>query len=714
MKLENKTWKVPRILFSIFVVIILFLYFNYLYIALFPVVYGVNMKEFALNRNTYTTELFAKRGTIYDSEGNILAINTTSYTVIAYLNEKRSEGSSKLYHVADKEGTAKALAPVLGMDESYLLGLLKQEGKYQVELGPEGRGITTVKKEEIQALGLPGIDFIESVKRYYPNGDFASYILGYAKTNDETGKIEGELGIEVKFNQLLQGTNGYLKYEQDRNGYKIPDTKEERVDAVNGSNIYLTIDSSIQRFLESAVKEASAKYEPEWMFLTVMDAKTGDILGISSTPSFDPNIRNIVNYENPLVSYVYEPGSTMKAFTYLCAIDKGTYKGDETYMSGSFAFGDDIVSDFNDVGWGTISYDLGFEYSSNTAIASMINHFITKSDLQDCYKKFGFGQLTNIALPREQAGDTKFTYPIEVASAGFGQGISITPIQMLQALTIIANKGHMLTPHIIRKVVDPNTDEVLYERQVEMGEALVKEESILQIQELMHNVIYGNNYSTTGISYRIDGFDLIGKTGTAEVYNTQTNSYRGGGYIHSFAGMYPREDPQIIIYGAIKKPKSSGKAGLVEATRSVMQNIAKYRNMFSQGSTSDSIQSIEVESYLNKDVIEVKQFFEEQKVEVYVLGGGNRIIEQYPSVGSTVLSYDKVFFLTNGNDFLMPDVTGWSRIDVIRLCKLLGISYELDGYGYVVEQSVLADTQIEEGMVLKVKLEPKFSSDPPS
>ena len=460
-KKKNIEWKTPRRVFLVFLFLILVLFARYCYIALSPTINGRNMKVFAANRNTVSRVLTAKRGNIYDMSGNVLAQNVSSYTLIAYLDENRST-KTQINHVKDIDKTAKELAKVLETDEEYLKKRLekgKEEDKYQIEFGSIGKNITELKKSEIEKLNLPGIDFEESYQRYYPNGDFASYILGYAKTNEYidkngnlTSSIDGELGIEAKFDEDLKGTDGYLMYQQDRFGYKIPDTKEERIDALDGKDIYLTIDSSIQRFAETEVKNMQSKYEPEWTMLAVMDAKTGDILASASTPSFNPNLRDIKSYENPLVSNAFEPGSTMKIYTYMCAIEKGTYKGDETFKSGSIEVADAVIRDWNNTGWGTITYDKGFEYSSNVGVSSMINHFIDKDELKDCFRKYGFGSTTGIELSREVAGNLGFQYPVEVANAAFGQGITTTPIQHLKALSIIANDGIAITPHIVSKI----------------------------------------------------------------------------------------------------------------------------------------------------------------------------------------------------------------------------------------------------------------------
>lgn len=706
-KKRLKTWKFPQLVFAFFTLVIVFLYIVFAYLSLSPNILGINMDAFAKNRNTVKQTLVATRGTIYDKDGNTLALNVSSYTVIAYLSEKRSKNSSIPLHVEDPQMTAEKLAPVLNMTVEELMKLLTKDS-YQVELGPGGRGITELKKEEVEALGLPGIDFIENYKRYYPNGNFASYVLGYAKDN-ENGEIEGELGIELKYNNILKGTNGKLEYQRDRFGYKIPNTKENRIPAEDGSDIYLTIDSNIQRFLESAVKEVEEEYQPEWMMIHVMDAKTGDILGTASTPSFNPNVRDIINYENPLVSYLFEPGSTMKTFTYMCAMEKGTYKGDDTYLSGNFKIGDDTVYDWYRPGWGVITYDKGYEYSSNVGIANLLDRYISKKDLKECLTKYGFGKKTGIELSREQKGDISFTYPIEVATAGFGQGITTTAIQQLQALTMIANNGRMLKPHIIDKIVDPNNNEVTYESKVEKSEQIVSTTTVNKMRELMFNVIHGQDPGSTGYLYRIDGFNIIGKTGTAQIYDQETGAWLSGknDYIYGFTGMYPKDDPEIIIYAAMRRPTWGTSTGLAKASKDVMQSIAKYKNMFSEVTSPTTKQEYTVNNYVNKVLNDVKVELDTLGVKQVIIGNGTKVVKQYPQKGTKILSSDTVYLITNDPAPKIPSMIGWARSDAIKILELMEIAYEEEGYGYVTSQSIPAGT-VKTGETMKLTLEEKY------
>lgn len=720
-KVINKTWQKPKFIFKVFLVFILVLYVQLCYLTLSPSVYGINMKTFASKRNTVKTILQANRGTIYDKDGNPLAISVTTYTLIAYLDASRTTDENNPQHVIDKELTASKLSEVLNLSYDYILERLNQD-KYQVEFGVGGSNITELVKDEIKALELPGLAFRESTSRNYPNGDFASYIVGYAKKYNGSETINnltenltslvGELGIEAKYNELLTGQNGYLEYQKDRSGYRIPDTEEIRVDAIDGSNIYLTIDSGIQRFVEASLKELENNYNPKWAVIAVMNAKTGEILASGSNPSYNPNdLSTITNYENPLVSYAFEPGSTMKIYTYMCAIEKGTYNGNETFKSGSYQIGDDIITDYNNVGWGTITYDTGFAYSSNVGAINVVNNFINKNELRNCLENYGFGSKTGIELSRELSGSIKFNYPVEVAAASYGQGITTTPVQHLQSLSIIANGGKMVKPHIVSKIVDPNTGKTTYEADTSTSARIVKEGTALKVRELMRDVILNNGPGATGQLYRINGVDLLGKTGTAQIFSNKTGSYLTGSqdYVYSFAGMFPGDDPEIIIYAAMQQPTHRKGRGIADATTSVIQSIVKYYNMNSNDDNDeDKNQVITVSSYLNQNVDVIASELEASNIKVIRIGDGTKVAGQYPESGSKIVSGDKVFLVSDGANRKLPDINGWSRADVAALCDLLGIKVTFEGYGYVTTYSPGKDTLITNDFSLNVVLSDKY------
>lgn len=664
---------------------------------------------FIKKRNTEEDIIYPVRGTIKDTHGNILAQDVASYTVIAYLNPSRSENSKVPLHVVDVDATANRLAPYLDMDVSVLKTLLSKKA-YQVELGPGGRNLSQIQMEEIKNLNLPGIDFTSTIKRYYPNGDFASYVVGYTvNKNEEDNVVEvGQLGIEEYFNETLTGTEGYITYEKDRNGYKIANGREYKEDADDGDDIYLSIDSNIQLFTENAVKKMASDSEGEWGFMIVADAKTGAILSYATTPSFNPNEKNITNYIDPLTGYTYEPGSTMKTFSYMCAIENGKYDGNAIFNSGSIKYvasdgTETVIHDWNKVGWGNINYDYGFAMSSNVGAASLLeNKIIEKKQLSECYSKYGFGKITNFTLNREARGSIKFNYDIDAASATFGQGITVTPIQMIQALTIISNEGKMLKPYVVKKIINTDTGESDYDATVEVLDEVASSTTVDKVKKLMSSVVCNDSAKCTGSAYYMDGYPMIGKTGTAQIYDEKTGTYMKGesDYIYSFAGMYPSEDAKIIIYSAVKKPKDTTNY-VAEAVKNVVVNVSKYLNIVVDNTKSTTYK---IGNYINKDVSNVSSELTKNNMNVYILGNGKKVVNQYPNSNRELYTGSIVALLTDTYDKKMPNLLGLSYKDASNILKLMGVRYELSGSGYVKSQNIKDGEVVGDATVI-LKLE---------
>lgn len=706
MKTRNfKKWKKPQGVFKLFLVFIVVLFIQLCYLSLFTNVYGINMQAFAKNRNTYKATVKALRGNIFTADKTILAQTVSSYTVIAYLSPSRTGNSKKPLHVVDKVKTAEALSPIINMTKERILELLSQD-LYQVELGPGGRDITELKKEEIEALELPGIGFIEDTKRYYPNGDFASYIVGYAKKYEKD--MVGELGIEALYNTELNGKDGAIVQQQDRYGYKIPDTPETNIPAVDGDDIYLTIDANIQRFVENVADYMKETADPEWYTVSVMEAKTGRILGSASIPSYDPNKLNITNYENPLVSFAYEPGSVMKIFTYLCAMENGVYNGKATYKSGSIKIEDTVIYDHNKYGWGTISYDLGLERSSNVAVATMMQTTLGRDQLKKCLTVYGYGTKTGVKLPRELTGNLNFKYAVETAAASYGQGILTTPIQQLQALSIIANDGTMLKPQIIDKIVDSKTGEVIYKSEVEKVPNVASKDNVKYLRNLMYNVVNSTLPGATGRNYKIAGYDVIGKTGTAQFYNSSTGKYSGTGldYIYSFSGMFPKDDPDVIIFASMKQPKRN-RTALPQGIVRLMKDIATYRNTFNNEKTLNTSNTYVLGDYRGELTEDVKKLLKNKELNPILIGNGKYIIDQYPEKDITVLDNDNIILVTNGDEIKIPNFNGWTKKDIEAFAYKAGIEVEFEGYGYSYNQNLDVDHILEKKEKLMIKLKDK-------
>lgn len=667
----------------------------------------LTISEFTSNRNIEEDIILPERGSIYDKNGNILAQDVASYTLIAYLDSSR-DTEDKINHVVDKEKTAKALADHINTSYQRILEILNKDA-YQVEFGTGGKNLSQLEMEAIQKLNLPGIDFIKSTKRYYPNGNFASYLLGYTKTQeDKNGNkiMVGELGIEDYYNKELTGESGYITYEKDGRGNKIANSNEYKEDAIDGDNIYLTIDSNIQLFIETAVNKAQSDSKAEWVLMALMDAKTGAILGYASTPSYDPNIRNLTNYMDPLVSYTYEPGSTMKTFSYMCAIESGKYNGSDTFVSGSKTYvsarnsNDKVtIKDWNNgKGWGTITYDYGFAMSSNIGVANLLEKVITKKELIECYQKYGFGKKTGITLNGELAGDIEVTYDVEAATAGYGQGIMVSPIQLLQGMSIVANDGVMLKPYVVEKIVDSSGKTILSNERTEIGK-VVSSKTTDKIKTLLSSVVVPDATKGTGYAYYMKDYDLIGKTGTASI--VERGRYLTGlsDYIYSFAGLYPGSNPDIVIYMAIKKPRDTTNY-VAPAIKDVIINASKYLNI---DNTTSSNNEYTVGNYINKNTDEVKKIITDNKIKVVTLGTGNKITGQYPNADMVVYENNTIYLLTDNYDKTMIDFTGMSYKETKEILNMMGVEYQLSGYGYAYEQNIKPSSKIDKKVEIKFK-----------
>ena len=489
-------------------------------------------------------------------------------------------------------------------------------------------------------------------------------------------------------------------------GYKIANAREYKVDAINGSDIYLTIDNTIELFTEEELKKAANGTGASKGILVVANAKTGEILGYSSTPSFDPNERNIKNYLDPLVSYTFEPGSTMKIFSYMCAIDHGKYDGSKTYQSGSKTYtsvldkNDTItISDWNKKGWGYISYDRGFALSSNIAVASMLENFITKKELYECYQKYGFGTKTDLTLKNEATGNIEFTYDVEAATAGYGQGITITPIQMIRALTIIANDGVMLSPYVVSKITSNDINEKENSR-LELG-TYAKKSSIEKIKDLMKSVINPDSSIATGYAYYMDGYDLIGKTGTASIFDNKKGRYLDpeGEYVYSFAGMYPKNDPEIIVYMVLERPYNNSYY-MPQAIKNIITNVSKYLNITE---TENESHEYIVKDYSNKKTTEIVKELTNNSIKTIVLGEGNKIINQYPKKNTAIYENDIVILLTNNYNKEAIDFNGLSKKEVLNILNLMNVEYTIEGNGYAYEQNYNKGEIITDKIILKFK-----------
>ena len=690
----------------------LFLFFVgwFFKLAVFQTYQGQNMLAFAEEeRWKSVSTLKAERGEIYDRFGQPIAINIPSYRLVAVLKlgGERVEGKTLLPE--EFAGAAKQLATVLSMTEEDLLKRLEQNvDRGQIEFGIPGRDLSVEQKEEIEALDLPGITFVEEPKRYYPNKVFASSVVGYAQKIDQDGRIEliGEMGIEKSLNDILSESYGLYRFEKDLAGRQLISSDEWlKVEPEDGADVQLTLDHRIQQLLEKKMDELYEEYEPKHATAIVMDPKTGEIVALSDRPSFDPNTREITSYSNFSVSSRFEPGSTMKIFTLAAAINEGVFHPNELYESGSYKYGKTTFNDYNITGWGTIPMVEGVWHSSNVAFSILANERLGLSRYEDYFKAFKFDQRTGVDLPGEVNSQYNFESPMNVLITAWGQSTAVTPMQILQATSAIATDGTMKQPHVIKKVVNRETGETIRTTNPkEVGQPITAE-TAEKTREALDGVV--NSEVGTGRLYALDNYRVIGKTGTAQI--AENGKYLSGQYIHSFVGMAPKDDPELVMYIAVDRPNSdsstTGPRVMAPLFKDVMDVALRYRSVEpdKQKKTVEASTKT-VETYIGSKREEAVEQAKAAAFEPIVFGNGEAVTAQSPVKGQSYVVGERLLLKTS-ETFNMPVLKGWSLRDVKRLATLYQLNLEINGTGYVTSQSIGKGKPVKSGATLKVKLE---------
>lgn len=690
-----------------FMLIFLIIIGRFVYIAQGKEIDHHNLLEVGKKQWSQYKIVDEKRGTIYSANGRILAEDVPAYTLYAILSPKSD------HYVKDKKKTAQALAPILDMKESELLRILNRNA-YQVEFGSKGKMLTYAKKKQIDKLHLPGIGYLTESKRYYPEQTSAAYTLGFTQSNPENSQQKGVFGIEQSLDQYLTEKDGTVRYYRSLSNVPIPDEKQEIQKSKPGKNVYLTLNTSIQTVLDQAMSRVKEEYKPESMIGIVADPKTGKILAMSSRPDFNPNQRDIKKFSNAAISEPYEPGSVMKAFTVASAIDAGVYNGSATYQSGEYRTSGGTIHDWRRQGWGTITFDQGFELSSNVGMSVLTDKYLGADKLRDYLRKFGFMQKTGIDLPGERPGIVNWQWKLDKLEASFGQASAFTAIQIVQAATAIGNNGKMMRPYIVDKVVDPKTDKVILKHHPVVAGQPISASAAEQTRALMRKVVTDkkvvNGSGATGLSYDLPGYDVIGKTGTAQISSNGQYLIGKNNYVYSFLGMAPQKNPRLIVYVAVKQPELKttelGPEPVTKIVRPVMTSALQYLQVSKKETASadqHELPSLTVEDYTGTESAQTEQALKNKGINPVILGSGI-VQKQRPYPGEKLFAGNRVILSANGSK-KMPDVTGWTLADVMKLADMEQLKLSIKGEGFVSDQSIAKGSEIKPGSRLTITME---------
>ncbi|WP_125980232.1 penicillin-binding protein [Loigolactobacillus iwatensis] len=655
--------------------------------------------------------LKANRGTIFDAMGNPIAEDSTSYSIYAVIDHRYTGSNDKKLYVTNKNKVATVLSQYLPMSKKDILKTLNPQNKktFQVEFGTAGQGLSLAIKQEIENHNLRGVYFTETPARLYPNGTFASHQIGLAqqstttKAGSSTTALTGVMGIEKSYNKILSGTNGVKQVKKDSYGYQLPNTKVKQKAAKNGSDVYLTIDSRLQSYLETLLTKAQTKYDAKGFNAILMNPKTGQILAASQRPTFNPQTGASLGsfWRDTLTEDAYEPGSVMKVFTLASIIDAGKYPPNSYYTSGQVQVGGSTIHDWNTTGWGSIPYSQAFPRSSNVGFVHL-EQILGEKEWLEYIKKFKFLQSTNSGLSGESSGSIQFKSASDQAITSFGQGINVTAMQMMQGYSAIANNGKEMKPQIIDKVVNPATGKTTKYKPVTVGHP-VKKSTTKQVLQDMQDVVY-KNYGT-GAVYKIPGYRIAAKTGTAQISAGNGGGYLTGdnNYIFSVVGMAPAKNPQYVLYITMKQPQNmteSPEKILSEIFNPMMKRALEYN----QGKTTKTDQAT-MPKVSGETVSTSVSALTKAQLKLVQIGTGNTVVQQLPQAGEKVLSNQHVFVMTNGA-MTMPDMTGWSKSDVLKFAEITGKSVKISGTGYVTKQDLAAKSLLDSTKEITVTLQP--------
>ena len=649
--------------FLIVAVLLLLLTFR---VAYWQIIKGEWLTEKAIAQQTQDTPIEAKRGAIYDRNGKELATSITCYTLWARPAQVKTQ-KGKTITAEQITAIASQIAQITGRDaETVQTNLTKSTALVRI-----ASNLDKETADAVRALKLNGLELAEGTKRYYPLGNFASQLLGSVSA-DNTGRA----GIELEYDQYLAGVSGRWKKNTDLLGNELVEGAEEYHEAQDGYNVVLSLDEAIQYYVEKALEKGMEKTKAKRIMCLVMNPKTGEILGSATTPGYDPNepmdSKNVPEaqaeayekmsadekqsylislWRNPVISDTYEPGSTFKLLTSSSALEEKVIDTHTTFQcAGSFTVAGVRLHCWTRGSHGTQTIRQAIGNSCNPALAKVA----TLMGKQTFYKYlglYGITEKTGVDYPGE-AGSIMYALkdvgPVELATIGYGQSISVTPIQLLTAVNAIGNDGVLLQPHYVKALTDSD-GKVVKEFEPTIVRKVLSAKTAKEMRSIMQYVVDEGG----GGNARIAGYRVGGKTGTANKIDAGTGKY-GKDYYSSFIGMAPMDDPQVSILVVVDSPRGSYYGSMVAApiAKEILTDTLRYLNVTPTYSASEK-KAIEGNYTIVPNVIG-KPFSEA----VGIIGGKElkysrpkstqdddefTVVDQYPKAGTKVKKNSVVY-----------------------------------------------------------------------
>lgn len=548
------------VLLSIILIYFIALFIRLAYLQIFNSRTLVDRAESLWSRNL---PIEGQRGIIYDRNHDAIVENEVAPSVIVIPKQ-----------VTDVDRTSEVLAEVLEVSVEEANRHVTN-GVSIERIQPEGRKLSLEQVQAIQEANLDGVYLVNDVKRSYPYGNLLAQTIGFTGIDNQ-----GITGLEYVYNDYLMGENGVWKYFSDAKGNYLPQFSDDYAPASRGLDIELTIDLHLQEILEREFDNAVAKYDPDQMIGIIMDPNTGEILAMASRPTYDPENyqdydQEIFNRNLPIWS-TYEPGSTFKIVTFSAALEEGVMKLEDRFFDPGYAIVDGVrIRDWKAGGHGDQSMLEVIMNSCNPGFIEL-GQRLGKEKLFEYIRAYGFNEKTGVDMLGESQGiifNPDNIGNVELATSSFGQGNSVTPIQLVTAVSAAVNGGNLMQPYIVKRMLHPYTNEVLYEREPSIKRRVISEET----SETMRYALEMVGAQGSGKGAYIDGYRVGGKTGTAQ--KAKDGAYISGEYILSFVGIAPMDDPQLVVYVAIDNPKNTVQYGGVVAApiaRSILAEALPY------------------------------------------------------------------------------------------------------------------------------------------
>jgi len=647
----------------------------------------------ALPQWTLDISVTPKRGMIFDRNGKILAESISANKISAIPKEINN---------TEKGEIAKILSEILGINKEDIFKKISDHNQQEVLIAKK---VDDEKADKIRALNLSGIIISEDTKRFYPDGHLASHVLGFTGIDNQ-----GLDGIESVFDNYLRGIPGRISSPIDAIGRKMDIGEEEYYKPINGYNVVLTIDETIQHFVEKALDEAVLHSKPtKGISAIVMDPNTGEILALANRPDYDPNnpFKGSKDelfrlWRNRAISDAYEPGSVFKTITASASLEEGLVSLNEEFYCPGYT----TVAGHRINCWathGSETFVKGVQNSCNVVFITL-GQRLGVEKLYKYIHSFGFGEKTGIILPGEASGllmSEKNIGPVELATNSFGQGIAATPLQMITAVSAIANGGNLMQPQIVKSIIDTNGS-VIKEFKPKVVRNVISKKTSDTMRQILKSVVAEG----TGKAGYIEGYDVAGKTGTTE-------KYLPGKYVASFMGFAPADNPKLIVLVVVDEPNNPethfGSQLAAPVVRSILEDSLQYLKVNPKG--LKEYKKIEMPDVRNIELYEAEKLLLSKNLKYNIEGIGNIVFDQTPKPGAIISEETTVIlYLSDNNnekEVIVPDLEGKTIMEATEILNSLGLKIKIEGTGVVYKQNPEKGNIINKGSIVEVEFRPK-------